>query len=88
MDSGLCVMKGLILIVENSVSGLTLINKWRYWPKGLPAEDIILHMQLKEVGDMDAVNYVIHWKSYQITYIRDPDYIIIMMTTYGTLESF
>ena len=35
-DIGLCVLEGLISMVDNGVLGLALIKKRRYWPKGFP----------------------------------------------------
>ena len=32
-----------------------LIKNQRYWPKGVPSEDILRHIQNKEVRDVDAV---------------------------------
>ena len=55
MDRGLCVMEGLISIVEKGVFGSTLIKKRRYWPTGVPAEEILWHIQNKEFGDVDEV---------------------------------
>ena len=55
MDSSLCLPEGLISIVEKGVLGSALVKKLRYWPKGVPAEDIIRHMQNKEVGDVDII---------------------------------
>ena len=87
-DSGLCVIESLILMVEKDMYGSTLIKKWRYYPKRLPEEYIICHMQQKEVGDVDAVTYIIHENSYNIMDIKEPKYIIIIITTYGTIGMF
>ena len=40
-DSGLCVLEGLISMVDKGVLGLALIKKRSYWPKGFPAEEIL-----------------------------------------------
>ena len=40
-DNGLCVLEGLISMVDKGVLGLALIKKCRYWPKGFPAEEIL-----------------------------------------------
>ena len=40
-DGGLCVLEGLISMVDKGVLGLALIKKQRYWPKVFPAEEII-----------------------------------------------
>ena len=40
-DSGLCVLEGLISMVDKGVLGLALIKKRFYLPKGFPAEEIL-----------------------------------------------
>ena len=55
MDSDFCVMEGGISMLEKGFFRSTLINKRRYWFKGVPAEEIICHSQNKEVGGVDAV---------------------------------
>ena len=47
MDSGFCVIEGLIAMVKKGVLGSELIQKRRYWPKGVPAEEILWCMQNK-----------------------------------------
>ena len=50
-------------------------------------EEIIRHMQRKEVENVYSVTYIISGKSYHIMALKEPDYIMLMMTTYGTLEN-
>ena len=73
-------------MVEKGVFGLALIKKRRYWPKGVPAEEIIMPMQNKGVGDVDAVQGSIRGKRYHIMDIQETDYVMLMMKKYGTLE--
>ena len=73
-------------MVERGVFGLALIKKWSYCPKGVPSEKIIWHIQNKEAGDVDAVKGSIIGKSYHIMAIKETDYVMLMMTTYGTLD--
>ena len=47
MDSGFYVMEGLISMVGEVFLGSELIKKRRFWPKGVPVEEIIWHMQNK-----------------------------------------
>ena len=47
MDSGFCVLEGLISMVEKGILGSALNEKQRYWPKGVPSEGILMHMQNK-----------------------------------------
>ena len=73
-------------MVEKGVFGLVLIKKRRYWTKAVPADDIVQHMQNKEVGDMDDVQGSMRGKSYHINSINEPLYVMLMMTIYGMLE--
>ena len=54
---------------------------------GVMADDIIWHIHQKEFGDMDTVPYIIHGKSYHIVSLKEPDYVMLMISTYGTLEN-
>ena len=39
--SGLCVLEGLISMVDKGVLGSALFKKRRYWPQGFPSEEIL-----------------------------------------------
>ena len=43
-------------------------------------------MQNKEVGSVETVQDSIIGKSYRIKDIKEPDLMVLMMTTYETLE--
>ena len=86
MDSGFCVLEVFISMVEKGVLGSASIKKRCYWTKGVPAEEILWNMQNKEVGDVEAVQVSIIGKIYHIMSIKETDYVILMMKTYGTLE--
>ena len=51
------------------------------------AEDILRHMQNKEVGDVGAVQGSIRWKSHHIMDIEEPEDVMLIMTTYGMFNS-
>ena len=53
----------------------------------MPAEDIIWSMKNKEVGGVEAFQGSIRGKSYHIVATKEPDYVMLMMTAYGTLEN-
>ena len=86
MDSRFCVLEGLISMDGKCVLGSELIKKRRYWPKGVPVEEILPHIQNKEVGDVNAVKESIRGEIYHTMSIEDPDDVVLMMTTYGMLE--
>ena len=73
-------------MVKKGVSGLGLIKKRCYSPKGVPAEEILWYTQNKQVGDVDAVQGSIRGKIYHIMAIKDPSYMMLMIPAYGTLE--
>ena len=73
-------------MVKKGVSGLGLIKKRCYSPKGVPAEEILWYTQNKQVGDVDAVQGSIRGKIYHIVAIKEPGYVMLMMKTCGTLE--
>ena len=50
MDSGFCVLEGLISMAEKGVLGSALIKKRRYWPKGVPAEEIFGTRKTSRLG--------------------------------------
>ncbi|KAG7339484.1 hypothetical protein IV203_034480 [Nitzschia inconspicua] len=54
LDSGLCVLKGLIELRKKGVFAYALIKKRRCWPKFICGDEITNHFQDKEVGAVDA----------------------------------
>ena len=55
MDSGFFVLEGFISMVEKVVLGSAFIKNLCYWPKGVTVEEILQHMQNKEVGGVEEV---------------------------------
>ena len=87
MDIGFCVLDGLISMVDKGVLGAASIKKQRYWPKREPAKEVLWHMQNKEIVDVDAVQGSIRGNSYHYMTIKEPNYMMLMMTSYGNLEN-
>ena len=86
MDSGFCVTKGLVELRNKGVFGSALIKKRIYWPANIKGGAIDAHFALKEVVNFDAVKQVEYGEAYHVFFIKDPEYIMKSMTTYGTLE--
>ena len=86
VDSGLYVPEGLVSIVEKGVLGSAIIKKRYYWPKGVPEEEILWYMQNNQVGDLDAVQGSMRGKIYHIMDVKEPNYVLLIMTTYRTLQ--
>jgi hypothetical protein len=41
LDSGFCVLKGIIELRKNGLFGCALIKKRRYWPAGVPGDAML-----------------------------------------------
>ena len=51
------------------------------------SDAIDAHFALKEVGNVDSVKQVEDGVAYHVFLMKDPDYVINLMTTYGTLDT-
>ncbi len=54
LDSGFCVLKGIVELKKEGIFAGALINKHQYWPVLVPGEAINSHFQSKNVGDKDV----------------------------------
>ena len=63
-----------------------LIKKWQYWPKYIDGEAIIQHFQDKEVGATDALPGVFDDIPIHVHCMKEPDYVMMLMSSYGTLS--
>ena len=78
--------KGDCGIEENgSIRGI-VDKKRRYWPKYIDGEAIIQHFQDKEVGATDALPGVLDDVPIHVHCMKEPDYIMMLMSSYGTLS--
>ena len=57
LNSGFCVLKGIVELKRHSVCAFPLMKKQKYWPKHIKGELIKEHFNNKLVGDCDS------WKS-------------------------
>ena len=61
-------------------------QKRRYWPKHVPGDAIIEHFNNKEVGETDAIHGELDEVQFYLYGMKEPDYIMQIMLTYGTLH--
>ena len=88
LDSGFCVLKAIIELKKKGVFVATLIKKRCYWLKYVPGDSIITHFQDKEIGASDALQGELDNVKFHIVGMKEPDYVMMIMTTYGTLGEF
>ena len=62
-----------------------LIKKRRYWPKHVPGDMIDARMATKEVGQTDSLYGKLDDVDYDIFCMKEPDYVMKIMSTYGGL---
>ena len=65
-----------------------LIKKRFYWPKYIPGDAIITHFGDKEIGALDALQGELDNVRFSVVGMKEPDYVMMIMTTYGTLVEF
>ena len=71
-----------------------LSNNWghdgvcfqRLLPKHVPGEQIIQHFNNKDIGDADAIHGELDGKFLYLFRMKEPDYVMQIMSTYGTLQ--
>ena len=86
LDSGFCVLKGLQELKMRGVFASALIKKRRYWPKYIRGEEIKTHFENKEVGDVDSWKGNLQGVPFHVYCMKEPDYVMSLMSTYGTNE--
>eukprot|EP00977_Amphora_coffeiformis_P000513 scaffold130_cov151-Amphora_coffeaeformis.AAC.2 len=86
LDSGFCVLKGIIALRQKGVFASALIKKRRYWPAYVPGDDIDRHFDDKEVGYVDALQGYLEDRPFHVFAMKEPDYVMKLMSTYGTNE--
>jgi Transposase IS4 len=86
LDSGFCVLKGLIELRKKGLFAAALIKKRRYWPKYIQGDAVKQHFEGNNVGDADAWNGKFEDIPFYIHAMKEPDYVMSVMSTYGTLE--
>ena len=84
LDSGFYVLQGLAEL-KKGVFAHTLIKKRRYWLKHIPGEDIIAHFTDKPIGAADAIKGKLDGMPFYIFGMKETDYVMQIMSTYGML---
>ena len=85
LDSGFCVLQGLVELKKLGVFAHALIKKCWYWPRHVSRDDIIQHFANEEVGSADALQGQLDGVPVYIYSMKEPDYTMMLMATYGTL---
>jgi len=85
LDSGFCILKGIIELKNVGVYAGALIKKRRYWPKHVPGDATDRYFQDKEVRSFDALCGYMNCMPYQIFCMKEPECAMKIMATYSEL---
>ena len=86
MDSGFCVLLALAKLASYGVYSSAVIKKRRYWPKYINGDAIDIHFEGKEVGSVDALPGWLEAHRFRIFCMKEEDYVMKLMATYGALK--
>ena len=62
-----------------------LIKNRRYWSKYIPSDNIVAHFAEKWIDESDALQGMVDDVEFHVVAMKEPDYVMMFMTTYGTL---
>ena len=85
IDSGFCVLKGLIKLRKKGVFACAVIKKRRYWPAMVPYKDMEDHFGRVYVGETYAIQGKVDDVIYDLWGMKDPNYEMSMMATVDVL---
>ncbi len=86
LDSGFCVLSAIILLATMGIYAAAQIKKRRYWPAGVPGEEIKRKMKDEPDGTLNCVRGEINEVKYSIFAAKEPTYTSMMMSTYGSIQ--
>jgi Transposase IS4 len=86
LDSGFCVLRGLIAQKKIGVFASAVVKKYRYCPSHVPGEEMDHHMASTRVGDTDFLKGILDGVPYDLFCMKDIDYTMKIMSTYGSLR--
>ena len=84
LDSGCCVLKGIVELKKRGVYVSALTKKRRYWPKYIKGDDIKSHFDGKNAGDCDAWKGQMDEVDIHVYAMKETNYGMSIMSTYGT----
>ena len=85
LDSGFCVLEALVELKKAGVFAHAVIKKRRYWPKYILGGLIDNYFSNKNIGEVDCLKGVLDEEPYNIFCMKESEYVMKLMATYGCL---
>ena len=86
LDSSFCVLQGIAEMRSKGVFAAALIKKRKNWPKYIDGDGIKEHFKDKEVSTVDAMKGCLNGVKVEVHWLKDSEYEMMLMSSYGTLE--
>ena len=84
LDSRFCVLNTIVEL-KRGLFAAALIKKRHYWLKHVPGDTIIAHIADKGAGEVDALQGTLERVLLHIHAMKEPDYMMMLMLTYGMM---
>jgi Transposase IS4 len=84
IDSGLCVLKGLLELRKNGIFAAAVIRKHWYWLKYIRGDKLAAYFEDKAFGSYDCIGGTLNNVQFSVHCLKEPDYVMFLMATYGT----
>ena len=90
LDIGFYVSRGITAVLEFGVYAAALIKKRKYWPKGVPGDDIDQYFDDKDFTHVDMLDAITEegpeGKAFKIFCFKKQEYVMKVVATWMTLE--
>lgn len=87
MDSAFCVAKAMAELVRKRVYSASVVKKRKYWPKHIPGDAIMEHMQHKPIGELHVKPTAVDGIPMSLWCVRHARFTFIVLATYGAMAS-
>ena len=83
------MLKAIVELRRNGLYGCALIKKRKYWPKHVPGDAMKAFFDEDgvQVGDFNAVTERLDGIDYNIWAMKEPNYVMKIMSSSGPLQS-
>ena len=86
LDLGFCVLKAIVELCKKGVFASALIKKRCYWLKYIHGKAIKEHFAEKEIVPTDSWAGKMDDVPFNVFSMKESDYVMSLMSTYGTNE--
>ena len=86
LDSGFCVLQAIIALKKMGVYSSALVKKRRYWPKHIKGDDIKADFEDVDTGVTMRLPGELDGEKFDLFCLKEPDYVMTLMSTYGSLN--